>query len=388
MGDVNAGGTASAAPAPVSAERIGRIPAPAIPPGLDTPCLVVDLDIVERNLARMAGDLAARGVRLRPHVKTHKSVRLARLQLEHGAAGLTVGTLGEAEVLVDAGLADLFVAYPLWLSGAKARRLRALLERAPLVVGFDSAEGVRRLAAAATGARHPLAVALEIDSGERRAGVTPDEAPELARAALAAGIRFDGVYTHGGHAYAGPAAVDAAADDEVEVLGRAASLLEADGIAFAVVSAGSTPTARRSARGPVTEERPGTYVFNDRQQVGLGGCEPDEVAFYVAASVVSTAVPGQFVVDAGGKTLAKDRPTWVEGFGSLPAFPDAVITRTYDYHGVVEVSPGAPIPALGEVVAVVPNHVCPVVNLADSFVVVRGGTIVDRWPVDARGRSG
>lgn len=377
-----------AATEPTPSERIRLIPEPVVPPGLDTPCLVVDLDVVERNLARMAADLSARGVRLRPHVKTHKSVRLARLQLEHGAAGLTVGTLGEAEVLVDAGLADLFVAYPLWLSDAKARRLRDLLDLVPLVVGFDSVEGVRRLGVAAAGAHHPLAVALEIDSGERRAGVTPDEAPALARAALAAGLRFIGLYTHGGHAYAGPGAVDAAAADEVSLLGRAAELLEGAGIPVEVVSAGSTPTARRSARGPVTEERPGTYVFNDRQQVGLGGCEPDEVALYVAATVVSTAVPGQFVIDAGGKTLAKDRPAWVEGFGSLPAIPDAVITRTYDYHGVVEVPPGAPLPPLGQVVAVIPNHVCPVVNLADSLVVVRGGAVVGHWPVDARGRSG
>lgn len=382
----SAGGPAD--PASTAAERIRLIPEPVVPPGLDTPCLVVDLDVVERNLARMAADLGGRGVRLRPHVKTHKSVRLARLQLEHGAAGLTVGTLGEAEVLVDAGLTDLFVAYPLWPSDAKAGRLRALLDRAPLIVGFDSAGGLRRLADAAAGARHPLAVALEVDSGERRAGVTPDEAPDLARAALEDGLRFVGVYTHGGHAYAGPGAVDAAAADEVSLLGRTAGLLAAAGMPAEVLSAGSTPTARRSSRGPVTEERPGTYVFNDRQQVGLGGCEPDEVALYVATTVVSRAVPGQFVVDAGGKTLAKDRPAWLEGFGTLPAHPDAVIARTYDYHGVVEVPPGAPMPALGEVVAVVPNHVCPVVNLADSFVVSRGGAVLGRWPVDARGRSG
>jgi len=358
--------------------RVRRIPVPAIPSGLDTPCLVVDLDVVEANLARMAADLGARGVRLRPHVKTHKSVELARLQLASGAAGLTVGTLGEAEVLVSAGLGGLFIAYPLWLSEAKGSRLRALLDAAPLLVGFDSVEGVRRLAEAARGARHPLTVVLEVDSGERRTGVAPDEAPTLVDAATAAGLPFAGVYTHGGHAYRGPGAVEAAAADEVETLTAAAERLELSGVAVPMVSAGSTPTARRSARGRVTEERPGTYVFNDRQQVGLGGCEPDEVGLFVAATVVSTAVRGQVVIDAGGKTLAKDRPAWVEGFGVLPAYPDAVVTRTYDYHGVVEFPAGGPRPALGEVVAVVPNHVCPVVNLADSFVVARAGEALGR----------
>lgn len=369
-------------------ERIRRIPIPFIPPGLDTPCVVVDLDIVESNLGRMATDLAARGVRLRPHAKTHKSVNLARMQLASGARGLTVGTLGEAEVFVAAGLTDLFVAYPLWLSDAKARRLRALLDAAPLIVGIDSPEGAARLAEAARGAGHPLRVAIEVDSGERRSGATPDDAPVLAAAARAAGLEVIGVYTHGGHAYEDPAAVAQAANDEIDLLTAAAQRLEGAGFEVSVVSAGSTPTARLSARGRVDEERPGTYVFNDRQQVGLGGAAPDEVALFVVATVVSTAVPGQVVVDAGGKTLAKDRASWLDGFGALPAYPDARITRTYDYHGVVVLPAGSPRPALGETVAIVPNHVCPVVNLADSFVVVRGGGIVDRWPVDARGRSG
>ena len=367
--------------------RLRSIPPPIVPRGLDTPCLVVDLDILERNVARMAADLGGRGVRLRPHVKTHKSVRVARLQLDHGASGLTVGTLGEAVVLVAAGLPDIFIAYPLWLSPAKAQRLRALLDRGPMLVGFDSVDGVRGLAAAAAGAAHGLSVLLEIDTGERRAGVAPDGAAELALAAEEAGLPVVGVYTHGGHAYAGPAAVAPAADDEVRILAEAVERLRSVGLDAPVVSAGSTPTARRSARGPVTEERPGTYVFNDRQQVGLGGCEPGEVALFVAATVVSTAVPGQVVIDAGGKTLAKDRPAWADGFGVLPAYPEGTIVRTYDYHGVVEFPPGSRRPVLGEDVAVVPNHVCPVVNLADSFLVARDGAIVDRWPVDARGRS-
>lgn len=369
-------------------ERIRAIPAPMLPPGLDTPCLVVDLDVVERNLTRMQSALDARGIALRPHVKTHKSVALARLQLDAGARGLTVGTIGEAEVLVDAGLADIFIAYTLWLTEPKAARLGGLLDRIPLRVGVDSAEGAALLAAAARGRRNALSVLVEIDSGERRTGVAPADAAEVAHAARAEGLDVLGVYTHGGHAYAEPAAVEAAATDEIDLLGAAADALRHAGVDVPVVSAGSTPTALRSAARPVTEERPGTYVFNDRQQVGLRGAPPDGVALFVAATVVSTAVPGQVVIDAGGKTLAKDRPAWAEGYGVLPAYPDARIVRTYDYHGVVEIAPGAARPRLGETVAVVPNHVCPVVNLADSFVVTRSGASLGRWRVDARGRSG
>jgi D-serine deaminase-like pyridoxal phosphate-dependent protein len=369
-------------------ERIRRIPSPVIPAGLDTPCVVVDLDILEGNLARMAADLAARRVNLRPHAKTHKSVNLARMQMASGAGGLTVGTIGEAEVLVAARLTDLFVAYPLWLSDPKARRLRALLDAAPLIVGADSAQGAVRLADAARGAAHRLRVAIEIDSGDRRSGTTPDAAPAVALAARSAGLEVIGVYTHGGHAYDDPSEVAQAANDEIELLAAAAGRLEAEGFEVSLVSAGSTPTARLSATGRVNEERPGTYVFNDRQQVGLGGAAPEEVALFVVATVVSTSVPGQVVLDAGGKTLAKDRAPWLDGFGAIPAYPDARIPRTYDYHGVVVLPDGSQRPTLGETIAIVPNHVCPVVNLADSFVVARGGAVVDRWPVDARGRSG
>jgi D-serine deaminase-like pyridoxal phosphate-dependent protein len=369
------------------AERIRRIPVPALPAGLDTPCLVVDLDVVERNLDRMAQVLEARGIALRPHIKTHKSIALARMQLERGARGLTVGTIGEAEVLVAAGFDDVFIAYPLWISEAKGSRLRALLDRVALRIGADSVEGIGRLAAATRGAAHRPEILVELDSGELRTGVNPDQAADVANAARRAGLEVLGVYTHGGHAYADPTAVDAAGRDEVNVLTAALHRLREAGFDAPVASAGSTPTVHRSATGAVTEERPGTYVFNDRQQVGLRGASPDGVALVVAATVVSVAVRGQVVIDAGAKTLAKDRPAWAEGFGFLPAYPEASIVRTFDYHGVVAIPDGTPAPALGEVVAVVPNHVCPVVNLADTFVISRGGRAIDRWPVDARGRS-
>jgi D-serine deaminase-like pyridoxal phosphate-dependent protein len=372
---------------PRTADR--AIPVPSIPGGLETPAVWVDLDVVEANIGRLQRLADERGIALRPHAKTHKSVRVADLQRAAGAAGLTVGTLGEAEVFAEAGFEDLFLAYPVWTGGAKAQRLRRLLDRIDLRVGVDSAEGIDSLAAAVHGASRPLRVLVEVDSGGHRTGVEPSSAGKLAARSERAGLEVVGIFTHGGHAYAGPSAVEGAADDEVAALSAAAEALRREGIEPRVLSAGSTPTVRGSARPPVTEERPGTYVYNDRIQVLLGSCQPDQVALFVAATVVSTSVPGQFVLDAGAKALGRDAAVGAPGLGGyLPAWPDALIARLNDYHAVVSVPPGSSRPSVGEVVAIVPNHVCPVVDLHAEFVVCRDSEPLERWPVDARGRSG
>jgi len=373
--------------APAVADPIWDI-AP-LPPGLDTPCLVVDLDRAEANARRMGAAAAERGVALRPHVKTHKSIALARLQLDAGAAGITVGTLGEAEVMAAAGIDDIFVAYPLWVEGTKADRLRRIHEETPLIVGVDSAAGADHLAAAVAGLSTPLRVLVEIDSGGHRTGVAdPAAAVAVARRARVAGLEVIGLFTHGGHSYSAPGASVAAAADEVGLLGAAANALRADGFSVRRISAGSTPTAVLSASGQVNEIRPGTYLLGDRTQVALDAMPADGIALVVAATVVSSSVAGQFVIDSGAKSLTKDRAPFLAGFGSIPGYPGAVIERLYDYHAAVTIPSGASAPALGEVVAVIPNHVCPVVDLFDTFVATRAGAIVGTWPVDARGRSG
>jgi D-serine deaminase-like pyridoxal phosphate-dependent protein len=356
---------------------------------IDTPAVVVDLDRLDAAVGRMAAVMADRGVDLRPHAKTHKSIEVGRRQLAAGAAGLTVGTIGEAEVFADAGLDDLFIAYPLVPRGPKAARLRALARRSRLRVGVDSAGGVRAVADALGPDREAVELLIEIDSGGRRSGVAPSGAGEIARIASDLGLAVIGVFTHGGHGYAGPDARADAADDEVRSLTTAASSLETAGVEARVVSAGSTPTAVHSARGAITEERPGTYVFGDRQQVFLGSIEPDAVAAVVAARVVSVnESEHRFVVDAGGKILGKDVASYMPGHGEIPELGGAVVARVADYHGIVDVGPGDQMPEVGRVVTVVPNHICPVVNLVDSFVVVRGGELAGIWPVDARGRNG
>src|SRR5262245_11256399 len=210
---------------------------------LDTPCVVVDLVRVRANIARLQSAMDRREIAVRPHAKTHKSIAVARLQLAAGARGITVGTLGEAEVFAGAGIDDLFLAYPLWATGPKAARLRALHEADPgLKVGVDSVAGAEALAEAVRGSRRPLTVLVEVDPGNGRTGVaSPAVAAEVARAAGAAGLVVEGVFSHGGHGYAVGAA-EAAGADEVRALEGAAAAIRDAGIAISTISAGSTPT--------------------------------------------------------------------------------------------------------------------------------------------------
>ncbi|HZC33181.1 MAG TPA: alanine racemase [Candidatus Bathyarchaeia archaeon] len=361
-----------------------------LPAGLDTPRLVVDLARVEANITRLQAELAARGVALRPHAKTHKSVAIARMQLAAGACGLRVGTLGEAEVFLAAGIDDVFVAYPMWADGPKAARIRALHEASTAFrVGVDSVGGAERLAATVAGSAggRRLRVLVELDPGLHRTGVaTPEAAAEVARAARAAGLEVEGVFSHGGHGYR-PGAAVTAGGDEVRTLTAAAAALADSGIEVRTISAGATPTMLTAATGPVNEIRAGTYVLGDRQQLVLGTIAAEGCAVAVAATVVSV-FDDRVVLDAGAKALTKDRADWLEGYGAVVGYPDVTIDRLNDYHGVVLTPPGVARPNLGEVVAIVPNHICPVIDLADSFVAIAADGATDIWPVDARGRSG
>jgi len=374
----------------VTAETLPLPTAPMLPEGLDTPALVIDLDIVERSARRMADSVAERGIALRPHVKTHKSVALARIQLDAGAVGVTVGTLGEAEVMAEGGVTDILLAYPIWVDDPKAARLRAVHEREAvrLTVGIDSAAGAERIAAALAGSAKPLGVMIEVDPHYQRTGVDPALAGELGTHAARLGLEVRGVFTHGGHAYRGRDMVDGAANDELEAVTVARDALAAAGFENLTLSAGSTPTALLDLIAPVNEVRPGTYLINDRIELYMGACAPDEIAMAVAATVVSDNIPGKFVINAGAKSLTKDMPPYLTGFGMIPAYPDGVIERVSDYHGEVRLPDGAESPRLGDVVAVVPNHACPVIDLYDTFMATRSGTLIGEWPIDARGRRG
>lgn len=350
---------------------------------LDTPTLIVNEQVLEANLERAALSARRIGASLRPHAKTHKSIDLARRQIAHGATGLTVATIGEAEVFAAAGFDDLFIAYPLWATGLKARRLREVAEAVSLTVGADSPEGARTLARAlgGTGAR----LLVEVDSGGGRTGViAADRAEEVAAAAARLGLPTVGAFTHGGHSHSSPGDAEAIAQDEASALAVVADALRFAGHDTRVISVGSTPTAPYAVEG-VTEVRPGTYVFNDRLQFTLGSCGAGEIALVVATTVVSRSW-GRVAVDAGAKTLSKDLPPLLDGYGAVVGSPQLRITALYDHHGIIE-GRDDDLPDVGDVLFIVPNHVCPVVDLARELHLVGGPRGFQRWAVSARSQN-
>lgn len=341
-----------------------------------TPYLRVDVARLTANIEAAA----ALGIALRPHVKTHKCVEIARMQVAAGAQGITVATIGEAEVFVAAGFDDVFIAYPLWIDDAAAERLRALADRARVTIGVDSVEGAAT-AGRLLGERVPALV--EVDSGHHRSGGPPERAAEVARAGVEAGLEIRGVFTFPGHSYA-PDGRASAAQDEAKALAAAVTALQAAGIEPAVVSGGSTPSLESSDPGVLTELRPGVYVFNDAQQWELGTVGAERIALTCRATVVSHA-GGRLVLDSGSKMLGADRAAYATGFGRLLEHPDARVVQLSEHHAVVDLG-GAPLPPLGSQVDVVPNHVCNAVNLVDELWADAGDELL-RWPVSGRGRN-
>ncbi|HKD12380.1 MAG TPA: alanine racemase [Thermoanaerobaculia bacterium] len=355
---------------------------------LETPAVLVDLDVLERNIARQAERARAAGVKLRPHGKTHKTPEIGRMQLTAGASGLTLAKTGEAEVFADSGFDDLFLAYPI-VGADKAKRLLALSDRIRLRVGADSVEGAATLSPAFGAAGRRLGVLLKIDTGLHRVGVAPERALETAlRIAELPGIELAGIFTHAGHAYRQetPEGIEAVARSEGEILVAAAEVLRREGLAISELSVGSTPTAAHAMKvAGVTECRPGNYVFHDLSQVSLGACALSDCALTILATVVSVAVPGHAVLDAGSKTLSTDplRPR-ASGHGLVQGGASRLSSLSEE-HGVVEIGPGESF-RVGQRVRVVPNHACVVTNLHDRIHAVRGGRVEAVWKVAARGR--
>jgi len=341
-----------------------------------TPRLVVDLAVMQANIDRAAALAAERGFALRPHVKTHKTPEIARLQLAAGAVGITVATIGEAEVFAGVGCQDILIAYPLWIDDAAVTRLRAVAQLAGLAIGCDSVDSVAALPAGLA------ELMIEIDSGHHRSGVPPERAGALAMLLAERGHPVRGAFTFPGHSYA-PGAGASGAVEEAAALVSAAASMAAHGVPARVLSGGSTPSLRH-ADPRLDEYRPGVYVFNDAQQWELDSCAPEQIALTCHARVVS-AHHDRVVLDSGSKVLGADRASYATGYGRLLDHPDARIVGLSEHHAVVT----APVlPSLGNAVRVVPNHVCNAVNLADELCVVDGAArLVDVWPVAARGRN-
>ena len=354
----------------------------------ETPVGVIELPRVRENIERVVAYCGGHGITWRPHVKTHKSIRLARLQLQTGARGLTVATPREAEVMATI-TDDILVAYPV-VGGDKLSRLMALPDSVRLMIGLDSSEVLAMVRRSASERGRLVRVLVEIDVGLGRVGLqTPSEAVRLAAEVRnAPELEYAGIMFYPGQIRSDVARQDT---DLAALGGLLQSFYDALGAADltpAVVSGGSTPTVWRSHELPgLTEIRPGTCIFFDREGLAINAAEPEHVAYTVLATVVSLAVSGQAVVDAGSKALAKEARGGDDGFGFLQERPEVLVASLSEEHGVLDLSTTNWRPSVGDRVRIVPNHVCVSVNLQDYLLAV-DGEHVERLPLEARGRGG
>jgi D-serine deaminase-like pyridoxal phosphate-dependent protein len=366
---------------------------------IPTPRICIDRTKVHANIASMQAVAQRAGVSLRPHAKTHKSPIIARWQLDAGAAGICCAKLGEAEVFAEAGIENIRLPYP--INPANADRLMALQDRVRLSIVIDHVAVADEWSARMTAAYRTLDVLVKVDVGAHRCGVDPDQPGTIdavRHMATRPGLRFLGLLSHAGQAYAAlsEAALAEVADHEIATLMTLAGSLRASGIGVAEISVGATPTARFIDRQQgVTEMRPGTYVFCDRTQVGLGAATLADCAMSIVSTVVSRPSPTRVVFDAGSKTLSQDAARGFESprghglvYPSLDAgVPDEsiVVEKLSEEHAVASVQPDSPLQP-GDRVRIIPNHTCVVTNLAEELLITEGAAIVDQMRVEARGK--
>lgn len=357
---------------------------------IDTPALVVDLDILERNLHRVAEYTREHGLRLRPHTKTHKSTRIGKRQLDAGAVGLTVAKVSEAEVMLGAEPADLLVAYPI-IGHTKLERLMQVAQRTHVTVALDSNLAARQLSDAARSVQVEIGVLAEVDAGLGRVGVSPGE--ELLHLAQTIEklphLVFEGITFYPGQVkdmdHAGLRAFEQVGD----LLRGILADFGAAGIEVKIVSGGSTPTLFHSHElEGLTEIRPGTYVFNDVNTIRSGGCTLEDCAASILTTVVSTARPEQMIVDGGSKTFSSDRlaNSSEVTFGHLVEAPGARFHKMNEEHGYVDISRAETEFSIGDRVHFIPNHICVAVNLHEQVYGVRGETVEEIWKVEGRGK--
>jgi D-serine deaminase-like pyridoxal phosphate-dependent protein len=344
-----------------------------------TPCAVIDMERVERNIARIQKACEAAGVANRPHIKTHKSPLLAKMQIAGGASGITCQKLGEAEVMAEAGIDDILISYNL-IGDEKMARLGALQRKANMTVAADNSTVIAGLPKAAETSGRQLPVVVECDTGRKRAGVeTPAEAVRLAREIAASkGLVFAGFMLY---------PTETGWAEAQRFYDEALAGVRAQGQEVKMVSTGGTPNMKNVGKlKGATEHRPGTYIYNDRMQVAAGVATWDDCALNIYSTVVSRAAPERGILDAGSKTLTSDPGGGLDGFGLILEHPEARIARFAEEHGFLDLSRSNTRPNVGDVVRIVPNHVCVGVNMMDEVVMVRGEEILGVLPVAARGK--
>jgi D-serine deaminase-like pyridoxal phosphate-dependent protein len=356
---------------------------------LDTPAVLIDFDTMDRNLRGMASYCSAHDLTLRPHTKTHKIPEIARLQMQYGAPGITVAKVGEAEVMADAGLNDIVIVYPIW-GEMKWKRVAELAKRVKISVAMDSFQVAEGISQAATAAGVEVGIRLEFDTGLRRCGLTLDaESIEIAKKIFELpGLRWEGISLYPGHIMGNKKIRELDIPLENAKLDRLYGLLDSAGIPYPVVSGGNTPAAFESHRfHGVTEIRPGTYVFNDRNTVDAESASYADCAVTVLTTVVSMSVPHRAIIDAGSKTLSAD--ALLSGdrkyFGYVQDHPEFILEDLSEEHGHL-IIPESPATKVGDRLRIIPNHVCPCINLHDRVFVVQEDLVIDEWKVAGRGK--
>ena len=355
---------------------------------VSTPAVVIDLNVMERNLARMAEYCSAHGLGLRPHTKTHKTIEAAQRQLELGAIGLTVAKVGEAEVMAAAGAREILVAHPI-IGDEKLRRLAALTSKTDIIVAVDSLATAQSLSRIAIETGCQFGIVVEFDSGSLRCGVAPGaHAATLGKQiATLPNLKLRGLFTYFGSVWGTP---DERATEIERLKSDVSSTIaafRAAGLSTEIVSAGSTPAAELSHLVPgITEIRPGTYIYNDLNTHYQGLCSLDDCAVSVVTTVVSTAVPGHVIVDAGSKTLSSDLLSAgpKRGYGYVRE-SEATLIKLNEEHGFLTAEDLSQF-SVGQVLSVIPNHVCTCINMHDEVLLAREGKIVGSWNVAARGK--
>jgi D-serine deaminase-like pyridoxal phosphate-dependent protein len=357
---------------------------------LETPAVVVDLDVMERNLSRMANYCLTRNIKLRPHTKSHKIPELAKLQMACGAAGITVAKLGEAEVMLNAGLTDILIAYPL-VGRVKAKRVAELAGRANITVSLDSEEAARGISEEVTARNVKVGILAELDVGFRRCGLANENALLLLAQKISdlPGLEFRGLMFFPGQFVVGSEERATLLNQVNSLLDRTLETFEQSGFPISIVSGGSTPTAYDAHlfRG-VNEIRPGMYIFNDRNMTGIGVAGIEDCALSVLVTVVSTSVAGRSIIDGGSKTFSSDRYLAGngKGFGLIKEDPSAELESLSEEHGHLNIANSTRRYKVGERLTIIPNHVCSAVNMHNEVYGVRGERVEAVWQVAGRGK--
>lgn len=357
---------------------------------IQTPSAIVDLDICELNIKNMVATLQKYNINHRPHFKTHRSIYFAEKQLEAGAKGITCAKLGEAEVLVEHGINDILIAFPI-IGDDKIARLLKLLNKADIITIVNSEVGAKLLSDAAIENNISIKIMIEVDGGLGRGGILPgnDTLDFAKKIRKFTGISIIGLMYYGGTIYENNNENDIikAVKKESKDLNHTKNILNENGFDIRILSNGTTYTSRYPQfLDGITEVRAGNYIFNDCAQLSIGLVKPNECALRVISTIVSIPSPGRAIIDAGSKSLGTDTVKYREGYGYVVEYPNTTIFKLNEEHGFMKFDPAEQL-FIGQKITIIPNHSCIIPNLSGELLGIRGSNIVEKIKIDARGKS-